>query len=124
MIAGMGPIPSYGMPITGTPIGLPGPNHIPLGGPAGLKSHTMRNLSHNVVPQPVDHMLIDVQHNPGYSVPAPVKHIEYSESHPTHSPDEELYPAWDLPAGAEEQERHSARNPIIPVIRDGKTYPG
>jgi hypothetical protein len=26
--------PNYGMPFTGTQIGLPGPPHIPLGGPA------------------------------------------------------------------------------------------
>jgi hypothetical protein len=31
-----GPAGSWGMPITGTPIGLPGPPHIPLGVPAGL----------------------------------------------------------------------------------------
>ena len=99
-IAGMGPIPSYGMPMTGTPIGLPGPAHIPLGGPAGLKSHTMRNHTHIDIGQPVDHMLLDVKHEPGYRLPHPVRHIEYSEKHPTHSPDEELYPHWDLPAGA------------------------
>jgi hypothetical protein len=28
---------------SGSPIGLPGPPHIPLGGPAGLQSHTIRN---------------------------------------------------------------------------------
>ncbi|MEL7337133.1 MAG: hypothetical protein AAFN70_13125, partial [Planctomycetota bacterium] len=38
MIAGV-TAPQYGMPITGTPIGLPGPPHIPLGAPAGLKKH-------------------------------------------------------------------------------------
>ena len=27
----------YGLPVTGTPIGLPGPPHIPLGAPAGLR---------------------------------------------------------------------------------------
>lgn len=32
-----------GMPVGGTPIGLPGPPHIPLGRPAGLRSHTIRN---------------------------------------------------------------------------------
>ena len=31
--------PQYGMPITGTPIGLPGPPHIPLGHQAGLMKH-------------------------------------------------------------------------------------
>ncbi len=31
------------MPATGTPIGLPGPPHLPYGDPAGLKSHQVRN---------------------------------------------------------------------------------
>ena len=74
--------------MTSTPIGLPGPPHLPLGGPAGLKSHTIRNLSDNRMPEPVDHMLIDVEHSPGYSVPAPVKHIKYSEKHPVYGPGE------------------------------------
>jgi len=87
-VSGMGPTPVYGMPITATPIGLPGPPHLPLGGPAGLKSHTIRNLSQNRMPEPVDHMLIDVKHNPGYSVPEPVRHIQYTESHPVHAPGE------------------------------------
>ena len=78
--------PQYGMPITGTPIGLPGPPHLPLGGPAGLKSHTMRNMSKNHMPDPVDHMLIDVEHNPGYSVPEPVRYIDYKETHPVYGP--------------------------------------
>jgi len=43
-VAGM-TAPSYGMPITGTPIGLPGPAHIPLGGPAGLKKHTITEIT-------------------------------------------------------------------------------
>jgi len=85
-VAGMGPTPAWGMPQTGTPIGLVGPPHLPLGGPAGLKSHTIRNLSDNRIPDPVDHMLIDVQHNPGYSLPEPVRHIQYRESHPVHRP--------------------------------------
>ena len=87
-VSGMGPTPVYGMPMTATPIGLPGPPHLPLGGPAGLKSHTIRNLSDNRMPEPVDHLLIDVKHNPGYSVPEPVRHIQYTESHPVHAPGE------------------------------------
>ena len=35
--------PQYGMPITATPIGLPGPAHIPLGIPAGLQKHSITN---------------------------------------------------------------------------------
>lgn len=74
--------PSWGMPITGTPIGLAGPAHLPYGGPAGLKSHTVRNKTRQRIPEPVDHQLIDVRHNPGLALPDPVKHIEYTETHP------------------------------------------
>lgn len=91
-IAGMGSTPPWGMPITGTPIGLPGPPHLPYGGPAGLQSHTMRNLSPNNIPDPTDHLLIDVKHNPGYSVPEPVRHIQYTEDHPVHGPGQVSHP--------------------------------
>ncbi|MBS0261925.1 MAG: hypothetical protein JSS02_08205 [Planctomycetes bacterium] len=73
----------WGMPITGTPIGLAGPAHLPLGTPAGLKSHTVRNKTKTRIPDPVDHMVIDVKQKPGINVPAPVKHIEYEESQPS-----------------------------------------
>ena len=33
--------PQYGVPMSGTLIGLPGPPHIPLGMPAGLQRHTL-----------------------------------------------------------------------------------
>ena len=92
MIAAGG-MPPWGMPITSTPIGLPGPPHMPYGRPAGLKSHTVRNLSPNNIPDPTDHLLIDVKHNPGYSVPKPVKHIQYTENHPVFRPGEVSAPA-------------------------------
>ncbi|MEQ9412023.1 MAG: hypothetical protein RIK87_30205 [Fuerstiella sp.] len=92
-IAGMGTTPPWGMPITGTPIGLPGPPHLPLGGPAGLKSHTIRNLSNNRMPEPTKDLLIDVKHNPGFSVPEPVRHIQYTEDHPVYRPGEVAHPA-------------------------------
>ncbi|MGE3314425.1 MAG: hypothetical protein AB7O26_04860 [Planctomycetaceae bacterium] len=98
-ISGVGPTPVWGQPITGTPIGLPGPAHIPLGGPASLKSHTVRNLTDTRIPKPVDHMLVDVKHEPGYSVPKPVKHIQYTEKHPVYSEGEVAYPKWALPEG-------------------------
>jgi hypothetical protein len=88
---------SWGMPITGTPIGLPGPPHLPLGGPASLKSHTVRNLTENRLPDPVDHMLIDVKHDPGYSIPAPVKHIQYTEKNPVFRAGQVSYPASQMP---------------------------
>lgn len=98
-IAGVGGTPVWGMPITGTPIGLPGPPALPFGAPASLQSHTIRNLTENHLPQPVDHMLIDVKETPGYSVPPPVKHIEYTEEHPVYREGEVLYPKWALPEG-------------------------
>lgn len=113
MMAGMGlqgqpagPIsgvnmPVWGMPTTGTPIGLPGPTHLPYGGPAGLKSHTVRNLTKTDIGKPVDHMLIDVEHEPGISLPHPVKYVNYKEKHPVYSPGEVGYPAWAQPQGAD-----------------------
>lgn len=94
-IAGVGGVPMYGMPITGTPIGLPGPPHIPLGRPAGLRTHTMRNLTSVDVGEPVKDMLIDVRHEPGISMPHPVSHIQYTETHPNYRQDQ-----LSLPAGA------------------------
>ena len=44
--------PQYGMPYVGTPIGLPGPPHIPLGVPAGLQTALMKNHTHYNIPQP------------------------------------------------------------------------
>ena len=83
----------WGYPRTSTPIGLQGPPHIPYGRPASLKSHTIRNLSDTNLPKPVDHMLIDVRHEPGINIPQPVKHIEYTEQHPIYGPGEVSYPA-------------------------------
>jgi len=98
-VSGAGGIPSWGQPITGTPIGLPGPPHLPLGGPAGLQSHTIRNLTKTNIPGPVDHMLIETQHKPGLSLPKPVKYIRYNERHPSHSAGEVAHPSWALPQG-------------------------
>jgi hypothetical protein len=77
-IAGMS-APAYGMPITGTPIGLPGPAHIPLGGPAGLQQHTMRNWTHMHIPGPTEKLTIDVRQKPGLSVPKPPSHVHIVE---------------------------------------------
>jgi hypothetical protein len=70
------------MPITSTPIGLAGPPHLPLGGPAGLKSHTVRNRSKMHIPDPVNHFVIDVKQKPGINIPDPVQHVEYEEKQP------------------------------------------
>jgi hypothetical protein len=45
------------------------------------------------MPEPVDHLLIDVEHSPGYSVPEPVRHIQYKEKHPVYRPGDVSVPA-------------------------------
>ena len=65
---GMG---GYGMPITGTPIGLPGPPHIPLGGPAGLQKHVVRNHTHQYIPDPTRKVKLHVKQMPGIKFPTP-----------------------------------------------------
>ncbi|MFK7735273.1 MAG: hypothetical protein AB8B50_04545 [Pirellulaceae bacterium] len=71
--------PQYGMTHSGTPIGLPGPPHIPLGTPAGLKKHTIRNTTHRSIPDPVEHLRINVRQTPGQSYPAPVQRVRVRE---------------------------------------------
>jgi hypothetical protein len=71
--------PQYGMPYVGTPIGLPGPPHIPLGIPAGLQQHVMRNHTHHHIPGPVEKVAIDVKQKPGLSYPKPVDHVHITE---------------------------------------------
>ena len=72
-------VPQYGMPHVGTPIGLPGPPHIPLGVPAGLQQHVMRNHTKYHIPGPVEKMAIDVKQKPGLSYPKPVDHVHITE---------------------------------------------
>jgi len=91
-VAGMGMTPPWGMTSTGTPIGLPGPPHLPLGRPAGLQSHTIRNRSHHHIPNPVTDLLVDVKQNPAINIPEPVRHIQYEETHPMHAPGELAHP--------------------------------
>ncbi len=71
--------PQYGMPITGTPIGLPGPPHIPLGHPAGLKKHVIKNHTPMHIPQPVEKVKMNVRMQPGYSYPNPVSRVHITE---------------------------------------------
>lgn len=72
--------PQYGMPITGTPIGLPGPPHIPLGHPAGLVKHEMKNHTRVMMPPPVHKMKMTVKQRPGMDYPRPVNHVNISET--------------------------------------------
>ncbi|MGN6137012.1 MAG: hypothetical protein ACTHOU_21220 [Aureliella sp.] len=78
MVAGV-TAPEYGMTYTGTPIGLPGPPHIPLGSPAGLQKHVMRNHTHMNIPDPVEKMKIHVRSTPGQSYPQPVSRVRIHE---------------------------------------------
>jgi hypothetical protein len=73
--------PTWGMPITGTPIGLPGPPHIPLGGPAGLQRHVMNNRTRIHMPPPVTQMTMSVKQRPGMNYPRPVNHVTVDEVH-------------------------------------------
>ena len=81
MGAGMGTIPTnyisgvtgpeYGVPMCGTPIGLPGPPHVPLGNPASLRKHVIRNHTPVYRAAPASCMSVHVRETPGYYVPQP-----------------------------------------------------
>ncbi|GIW98423.1 MAG: hypothetical protein KatS3mg111_1756 [Pirellulaceae bacterium] len=71
--------PQYGMTYSGTPIGLPGPPHIPLGSPAGLQKHTIRNRTHQHIPDPVSNVKMTVRQNPGISYPKPANRVHVRE---------------------------------------------
>jgi hypothetical protein len=71
--------PTYGMPISGTPIGLPGPPHIPLGVPAGLQRHTISNHTHMHIPGPTRKIDIHVRQRPGLSYPKPASRVHIVE---------------------------------------------
>jgi hypothetical protein len=77
-IAGM-TAPQYGMPMSGTPIGLPGPPHVPLGIPAGLQRHVIANHTKMHIPSPTRKFKIDVREKPGFSYPKPVDHVKITE---------------------------------------------
>jgi hypothetical protein len=77
-LAGM-TAPTYGMPYTGTPIGLPGPAHIPLGIPAGLQRHTITNHTKMHIPPPTRELKLHVQQYPGLSYPKPAHRAYIAE---------------------------------------------
>ncbi len=72
--------PEYGMTYTGTPIGLPGPPHIPLGGPAGMCYHGITNHTHSRIPPPTHHFNIHVKQEPGFRYPQPVSSVHINET--------------------------------------------
>jgi hypothetical protein len=75
----------YGYPSVGTPLGLPGPPHIPFGGPAGLQSHVMKNKTHYHMPGPTERFTVRMRETPGYSYPKPPSHMHIREQriHPS-----------------------------------------
>jgi hypothetical protein len=68
------------MPMSGTPIGLPGPPHVPLGGPAGLQKYTISDHTHMHIPAPTDKVRVDVAQKPGYNYPAPANVVKIHEN--------------------------------------------
>ena len=71
--------PQYGMTTSGTPIGLPGPPHIPFGVPAGLCYHAVHNHTHQRIPHPVNHFNVHVKQEPGFRYPHPVSTVNINE---------------------------------------------
>jgi hypothetical protein len=69
----------WGIPVTATPLGLPGPPHLPLGGPAGLKSYTLHNHTRVDMPAPVNDFNVHMRQVPGYSYPKPVSEVRIRE---------------------------------------------
>lgn len=72
--------PNYGMPYTGTNIGLPGPPHIPLGGPAGLRRYDIHNHTAMQIPGPTPNVNVHVKQKPGLSYPRPADKVLIQES--------------------------------------------
>ncbi len=71
--------PQYGMPMCGTPIGLPGPPSVPLGVPAGLQKHVIVNHTRVHLPAPTEKVRIDEKQVPGLSYPKPADHARIVE---------------------------------------------
>ena len=72
-------IAPWGIPVTATPLGLPGPPHLPLGGPAGLQSYTLHNHTKVDMPAPVNDFNVHMRQVPGYSYPKPVSEVRIRE---------------------------------------------
>jgi hypothetical protein len=71
--------PQWGMPMSGTPIGLPGPPHVPLGIPAGLQQHKIVNHTKVYLPEPERKVRVDVKQRPPMSYPHPANHVRIVE---------------------------------------------
>ena len=79
--------PHYGMPYVGTNIGLPGPPHIPLGGPAGLRRYQLHNHTAMQIPGPTKKVDVLVKQKPGLSYPRPADRVLIQETNirPPHA---------------------------------------
>ena len=73
--------PHYGLPYTGTSIGIPGPAHIPLGAPAGLRGQHIHNHTAHQIPGPTPKVNIHVKQTPGLSYPRPADKVFINEHH-------------------------------------------
>lgn len=71
--------PNYGMPYSGTQIGLPGPPHIPLGGPSGMRNYNMYNHTAMQIPGPTPRVNVHVRQRPGLSYPRPADRVLIQE---------------------------------------------
>lgn len=72
--------PAYGMPHVGTTLGIPGPAHIPLGGPAGLKNYSIHNHTATQIPGPTHNVDVLVKQRPGLSYPRPADRVLIQET--------------------------------------------
>jgi hypothetical protein len=90
--------PHYGMPYTGTQIGLPGPPHIPMGGPAGLQSYNMHNHTATLIPGPTPNVNVHVRQRPGLSYPRPADTVLIDE-HTIRNPQFNGQPPADMVHG-------------------------
>jgi hypothetical protein len=71
--------PSYGIPMVGTNIGIPGPPHIPFGGPAGMTNYTIHNETRMDLPEPTRNINVHVRQVPGYNYPKQPNHVYIRE---------------------------------------------
>ncbi len=78
-------VPQGTMPACGTPIGLPGPPHVPLGPPAGLQSHPIMNHAKARMPGPLHKGAIDAEQKPGRGDTAPADDFPEAPANDTQS---------------------------------------
>lgn len=74
-------IQPYGMVSSGTPIGLPGPPHIPFGNAPRLQEYHMTNRTHHHYPRNGQRFHVTMRERPGYSYPRPPSHMSIRTQH-------------------------------------------